>query len=112
MRLWVECCLGCVVEEEDDVDLRDRTSCLEQDCDSGSRMTCMDRGLIGWEVLREGLAIGMDFMQEHIYAFPKMNSSLICYRLYEDTMNVRRLDTLCSLHLLFCLASVSLLCLA
>ena len=63
----VGCCLGCVEDVENDVDLRDRTSCLEQDCDSGSRMTCMDRGLIGREIFREGLAIGMDFMQEHIF---------------------------------------------
>ena len=90
MILWVECCLGCVEEEENDVDLRDRTSCLEQDCDSGSRMTCIDRGLIGWEVLREGLAIGMDFMQEHIYAFPKINPFLICYSVYEDAIFVKR----------------------
>ena len=49
-------------EEKNDVDLRSCTvcsrleSCLEQDCDSGSRMTYMNKGLIGWEVFGEGLA--------------------------------------------------------
>ena len=52
--------------KENDVPLRSNVvcsrleSCLEQDCDSGSQMTYMDRGLIGWEVFGEGLAIGLD----------------------------------------------------
>ena len=80
------CCLWCGKEEENMVDLRSRIvcsrleCCLEQDCDSGSRMTYMNRGLIGWEVLREGLAIGMDagtHIRAFRHAFRKMNFSLI-----------------------------------